>query len=308
MYKYLLKRLALLVPVLFGVMLVIFTLNYITPGDPARIMAGEQAEEWAVEQLREEMGLNDPYITRLGRFIIDTVQFDLGRSLQTRSPVVREITARFPVTMQLAAMGVFLAVMVGVPLGILSATKQYSIFDNVVTVIGMVGVSITNFWLALMLVLLFAVNLGWLPATGWTGLSFWILPALTVAAPPTAVVMRFTRSSMIEVVRQDYIRTARAKGQNESKVIFYHALRNALIPVITVIGLQFGFLLGGAVLTETIFAIPGLGRYLVDSINTRDYPVIQGGVFFIALAFSLVNLIVDILYAFVDPRIRSQYK
>ena len=308
MHKYILKRLGMLLPVLFGVMLIIFTLNYITPGDPARIMLGEQAEEWQIEQLREEMGLNYPYIVRLGYFFLNTLQLDFGRSLNSRRPVIEEITARFPTTIHLAAMSVLFAVFIGIPLGIISATKQYSIFDNTVTVVGLIGVSIPNFWQGMMLALLFSVFLGWLPPTGWASPLNWIMPVLTLSSTSLAVIMRFTRSSMLEVIRQDYIRTARAKGQTEFNVVTRHALKNALIPVITVVGLQFGFLMGGAIVTEQIFAIPGLGNFMITSITMRDYPVIQGGVLLIAFTFSMINLGVDILYAYVDPRIRSQYK
>ena len=307
MHRYIIRRLGLLIPVLLGVMFIIFTLNYITPGDPARIMLGEQAEEWQVEQLREEMGLNDPYVVRLGIFFANTMQLDFGRSLNSRRPVIDEITARYPTTIQLATMSILLAVLLGVPLGMISAIKQYSAFDNVVTVLGLIGISIPSFWLGLMLALLFSVSLGWLPPTGWTGPLTWIMPVVTLSSFPLAVIMRFTRSSMLEVIRQDYIRTARAKGMKEFKVITRHALKNALIPVITVTGLQFGFLMGGAVVTEQIFAIPGLGNFMITSINMRDYPIIQGGVLLIAFTFSMINLVVDILYAYVDPRIRSQY-
>ena len=307
MHKYILRRFLLLIPVLLGVMFIIFSLNYITPGDPARIMLGEQADDWQVEQVREEMGLNDPYFVRLGNFFINTFRLDFGRSLLTRRPVIEEITARYPTTIHLAVMSVLFAVFVGVPLGIISATKQYSIFDNFVTVLGMIGISMPSFWMAIMLVLLFSIQLGWLPPTGWNSPINWIMPVITLGASPLSVVMRFTRSSMLEVIRQDYIRTARAKGQKESKVVLNHALKNALIPVITIVGLQFGFLMCGAVVTEQIFAIAGLGNFMITSIHMRDYPIIQGGVLLIAFTFSLINLSVDCLYAYVDPRIRSQY-
>jgi peptide/nickel transport system permease protein len=205
-------------------------------------------------------------------------------------------------------MSVTLSLLIGVPLGIISATKQYSIFDSGATVVGLLGVSIPNFWLGMLLILFFSVTLNVLPATGFMTPAHWVLPTLTIGASGSAIIMRMTRSSMLEVIRQDYIRTARAKGQSERIVIFRHALKNALIPVTTVAGLQFGFMLGGAVLTETIFAIPGVGRYIVDAIGMRDFPVIQGGVLLVAVTFSFVNLGVDILYSFIDPRIRSQYR
>lgn len=215
---------------------------------------------------------------------------------------------RFPVTLKLAAFSILIAVSLGIPIGIISATKQYSLFDNVAMVVALLGVSMPNFWQGLLLILLFSVTLGWLPASGFSTWKHMILPAVTIGTSTVAVITRMTRSSMLEVIRQDYIRTARAKGQVESKVINRHALKNALIPIITVVGLQFGYLLSGAVLTESIFAVPGVGRLMVESIKQRDFPVVQGAVLFIAITFSLVNLFVDIMYAYVDPRIRSQYK
>ena len=310
MHKYIFKRLLYLVPVMFGVSLIIFTMMYFTPGDPARIIAGEAASEEQVNALREQMGLNDPFIVQYGSWLRGIVlEGDIGQSFRTRRDVSVEILDRFPATLQLAAAGVVVAVALGVPIGIISATRQYSIFDNVSMFVALVGVSMPNFWMAMLLILLFAVNLDWLPSSGLNeGLRSLILPAITLGTGSAAIIARMTRSSMLEVIRQDYIRTARAKGQIESKVTNRHALKNALIPIITVIGLQFGGLLGGAVLTETVFSIPGVGRLMVDSIAARDFPVVQGGVLFIAVTFSLVNLVVDILYAFVDPRIKSQYK
>ena len=308
MYKYILKRLLMMIPILLGVTFIIFYLTYITPGDPAIMMLGEGASPEALESLREEMGLNDPFLVRYVNYVFNALQGDLGRSYFTRRGVAEEIFARFPTTLRLAFYGTILSVLIGIPLGILSATKQYTVFDNSATALGLLGVSIPNFWLGLMLIILFALNLGWLPPSGVATPSAWILPIITLGTGSAALVMRITRSSMLEVIRQDYIRTARAKGQKESVIIWKHALRNALLPVVTAIGLDFGLLLGGAVLTETIYAIPGLGRYMVDSIRTRDFPIIQGGVLFLALVFSMVNLLVDILYAYIDPRIKSQYK
>ena len=309
MYKYILRRLLLLIPVIIGVTFIIFTMMYFTPGDPARMILGEQASRQDVETLRAELGLDDPFFVQFGRYVKNVVvEQDLGRSYNTRRPVMDEIMARFPTTLKLASLGVVVAVLIGVPIGILSATRQYSIFDNLAMVFALVGVSMPNFWQGMMLILIFSVALGWFPSSGFSTLHHMVLPAITLGTSTAAVITRMTRSSMLEVVRQDYIRTARAKGQVESKVINRHALKNALIPIITVIGLQFGFLLGGAVLTESIFSIPGIGQLMVQSIRSRDFPIVQGGVLFIAIIFSFVNLIVDILYAYVDPRIRSQYK
>ena len=297
----------MMIPVLLGVIFVMFTLSAITPGDPAQMVLAEGATPEMIEAQREIMGLNDPFLVRFVNYVFGVVQGDFGDSWQTRRPVTEEIFARFPATMQLAGMGIIIALLIGIPLGILSAVKQYSALDMGATTFALLGVSIPNFWLGLLLIMLFTVQLGWLPATGFDSPAQWIMPTIAIATGSASIIMRMTRSSMLECIRQDYIRTARAKGQKESKVIFRHALKNALIPVTTTAGLSFGALLGGAVLTETIFAIPGLGRFMVQSIGLRDWPTVIGGVLLIALAFSLVNLFVDILYAFLDPRIRSQY-
>ncbi len=309
MHKYILRRVMLLIPVIIGVTFIIFTMMYLTPGDPAKIMLGESAKAEDVARLREELGLDKPYLVQFGNYVKKAVlEQDIGRSYITKRPVSTEVMGRFPVTLKLAAFSILIAVAIGIPIGIVSATKQYSLFDNVSMVVALLGVSMPNFWQGLLLILLFSVSLGWLPASGFSSFKHMILPAVTIGTSTAAVITRMTRSSMLEVIRQDYIRTARAKGQVESKVVNRHALKNALIPIITVVGLQFGYLLGGAVLTESIFAVPGVGRLMVDSIKTRDFPVVQGAVLFIAITFSIVNLFVDIMYAYVDPRIRSQYK
>ena len=308
MHKYILKRLLMMIPIILGVTFVIFYMTYITPGCPAVLTLGEGAPPEAIEQLREEWGLNNPFLTRFATYVINLLQGDLGISYVSRAPVWDEIMARFPTTFMLAIYGTILSIIIGIPLGILSATKQYSIFDNAATATGLLAVSIPNFWLGLMLIIAFSLHLGWLPPSGLDTPSAWVLPVITLGTGSAALVMRITRSSMLEVIRQDYIRTARAKGQKESIIVWKHALRNAMIPVITAIGLDFGFLLGGAILTESIYAIPGLGRFMVDSITRRDFSIIQGGVLFMAITFSLVNLLVDILYAYIDPRIKSQYK
>lgn len=309
MIKYILRRLLFLIPVMLGVSFIVFTMMYFTPGDPAKIMLGETAPQEAVDQLREELGLNDHFFVQYGRYIKNAVVHqDLGRSYTTNRLVFDEIASRFPNTLKLAGLGVLVAVIIGIPVGIISATRQYSLFDNASMVFALVGVSMPNFWQGLLLILLFSVQWSLLPSSGFDTWKQMILPAITLGTSSAAIITRMTRSSMLEVIRQDYIRTARAKGQKESVVINRHALKNALIPVITVIGLQFGYLLGGAVLTESIFGITGVGRLMVDSIKSRDYLMVQGGVLFIAVVFSIVNLGVDILYAFLDPRIKSQYK
>ena len=308
MYKYILKRLLFMLPVLVGVILIIFTLMYITPGDPASILLGEQARPEALAALRLEMGLDDPFLVQFVNYISRVIRFDFGTSYVTKRPVFIEIYDRFFSTMLLAALSSILSVFVGIPMGILCAIKQNKFFDSITQVLGLIALSMPNFWLGLMLMLIFSVNLGWLPATGFHTPWHWILPSLTIGLSSAGVIMRFTRSSMLEVIRQDYMRTARAKGQKESTIIMKHALKNTLIPVVTVVGLSFGGLLGGAVLTETVFAIPGLGNFMVQSIRSRDVPIIQGGVLMMAIVFSFVNLLVDILYSYIDPRIRSQYK
>lgn len=308
MHRYIFRRVLLLFPVMLGVSFVVFTIMFFTPGDPASILLGERAPEEEVQALREQMGLDDPFFVQYGRFLFNALQGDLGRSLTTRRPAAIELFARFPATLQLAAAGVFIAVLIGVPIGIISATRQYSLFDGASMVIALLGVSMPNFWQGIMMVLLFAIYLNWFPSSGYGTLAHLIMPSLTIGTSSAATITRMTRSSMLEVIRQDYIRTARAKGLSERVVITRHALKNALIPIVTVVGLQFGFLLGGAVLTETIFSWPGVGRLMVDAIRQRDYPVVQGGVLLLALTFSVVNLLVDVFYAYIDPRIKAQYK
>lgn len=309
MSRYIGKRLLMMIPVLLGVIVVVFSIMYMTPGDPARMILGESAPASAVEELRETLGLNDSYFSQLLRYVKNVVfEFDLGNSYASKKPVIDEILERFPTTILLATLSVAISVVVGVSMGIISATKQYSIFDKIATSISLLGVSMPTFWAGLMAVIIFSVQLRWLPASGSYGWKYWILPSLTLGLSSSATIMRMTRSSMLEVIRQDYIRTARAKGQNERVVIIYHALKNAMIPVVTVIGMRFGTLLGGSVLIESVFAIPGLGKFIIDSINMRDNPVVQGGVLLLALSFSICNLLVDILYGFIDPRIKSQYK
>lgn len=307
MIRYIVRRLLMMIPVLIGVIIIVFTIMHMTPGDPARMLLGEGASPEAVESLRKEMGLNDPYIVQLFNYIKGVAQGDFGKSYSSGRPVIQELLERFPTTVKLAVLSVSISVMIGLSMGIISATRQYSIFDKIATSIALLGVSMPTFWAGLMAVIVFSVWLGWLPASGSYGWQYWIMPSFVLGFHSAASIMRMTRSSMLEVVRQDYIRTARAKGQKETVVIVVHALRNALMPVITVIGMQFGALLGGSILIESVFAIPGLGKFIIDSIKTRNNPVVQGGVLMLALSFSLVNLFVDIIYGYIDPRIKSQY-
>ena len=310
MYKYILKRILMMLPVLIGVLLIVFTMNQLTPGDPARMLAGgEQATEIEVERVRHELGLDQPAPVQFVNYVKDLVLHgDLGTSYATGRPVFTEVVERLPTTLLLAIVSILMAVALGIPTGILSAIRQYSWIDNLSMGIALLGVSMPNFWQGLMNILIFAIYLNWLPASGFYGWQYWILPAFTIGTSTAAIITRMTRSSMLEVIRQDYIRTARAKGLSERVVITKHALKNALIPIITVVGIQFGHLLGGAVMTETVFAIPGLGKFMIDAIKARNYPVVQGGVLILAIIASMVNLIIDILYAFADPRIKSMYQ
>lgn len=309
MQKYVFRRLLLFIPVILGVVFIVFTLLAITPGDPAKMVLGQGATPETVEAMRHQMGLDQPFLIRFFNYLKDLVlHLDIGISYSTKMPVMDSIRAALPYTVRLALCAVIVGLVFGIPVGIVSAIKQYSAFDTISMILALIGLSMPVFWLGLLLIIFFSVNLHWLPSSGFDTVKEMILPSLALGAQSVAIFARMTRSSMLEVVRQDYIRTVRAKGQKELAIIFGHTLRNSLIPIITVVGLQFGTLLGGALLTESVFSIPGIGRLMVDSIKTRDYPMVQGGVLVIALLFSVVNLVVDLIYGFVDPRIRSQYK
>jgi len=309
MIKYILRRILFFIPVLIGVIFIVFTLLHITPGDPAKMLLGQGATPETVTQLRHEMGLDQPFFVQFFLYLKNMIfHQDIGTSYTTKMPVLVSIISCMPYTIKLALCAIIVGMVFGIPIGIISAVKQYSIFDSVSMVLALVGLSMPVFWLGLLLIILFSVQLGWLPASGLDSFKAMILPSIALGAQSVAIFARMTRSSMLEVVRQDYIQTVRAKGQKEIAIIFNHTLRNSLIPIVTIIGLQFGTLLGGALLTESVFSIPGIGRLMVDSIKSRDYPVVQGGVLLIAISFSVVNLIVDIIYGFVDPRIKSQYK
>lgn len=308
MAKYIVKRVLYLIPVMLGVSFIVFALLYITPGDPARNALGPSASEEAVAAMREEMGLNDGFLVQYARYVSKIVtKGDLGQSYITKASVTQEIFARAGSTFRLAVLTITFAVLLGIPNGIISAIKQYSIFDNIAMVLALIGISMPVFWLGLLLIMFFSVYLGWLPSSGFSTPAQMILPAIALGSQSVSVITRMTRSSMLEVIRKDYIRTARAKGQRERVVVWRHALGNALIPIITIIGIQFGQLMGGALMTEVIFSIPGIGRLMVDSIKMRDAPMVLGCVLFVAVTFSLVNLIVDLLYTFVDPRIKTKY-
>ena len=305
MLRYIVRRVLFLIPVLMGVAFCVFTLLYLTPGDPARMVLGDMATDEAIKEFRDKEGLNDPYLVQFGNYVWKAINGDIGRSYSTRRPVMKELLTAFPYTLKLSAFAMIIAILIGIPCGIISAIKQYSWFDTITMIFAMVGLSMPVFWLGLLLILLFSVHLRWLPSSGFSTFKAMILPSVALAAQSISMVTRMTRSSMLEVVRADYIRTARAKGQKESVVIWVHALRNALIPVVTLCGLQFGSLLSGAILTETVFAVPGVGQLMIRAIMARDYPMVQGGVLFVAIAFSIVNLLVDLLYAYIDPRIKA---
>jgi len=308
MIKYVFRRIIMMIPVIIGVTFFVFFVMKLAPGDPARMVAGADASDEDIQQIRTDLGLDRSVPLQYLSYMYKLVQGDMGKSFSSRKSVSQEIAARFPATGWLALCGMVVGILIAIPIGILSATRQYSVADNVSMVLALIGVSMPNFWLGLLLIIIFALQLGILPSSGSGSLESIILPAITLGVGQAANLTRTTRSSMLEVIRQDYIRTVRAKGVNEKNVIRKHALTNALIPVITVIGLQFGTLLGGAVITETVFAWPGIGRLLIDSIKKKDEPMVLGCLIVFAVCFSLVNLLVDILYAYIDPRIKSQYQ
>lgn len=304
MASYIIKRILQMIPTLLGVLLLVFILVHSVPGDPARMVAGVEASAADVELVRERLGLNDALHIQFSNYFVGVIKGDLGTSLRSGRPITEEIMTRFPSTVKLTLLSVIILVVVGLFAGILSATKPNSFRDNVTMMFALFGISMPVFWLGLMLILAFSYYIPILPSGGDSEFKHFILPAIALGLSSSAILARLTRSSVLEVINQDYIRTARAKGVKEKAVIYQHALKNALIPIITIIGLEFGSLLGGAVLTETVFSINGLGRFLVQSIQFRDYPAVQGVILFIATIFVIVNILVDICYGLVDPRIR----
>ena len=303
---YLLARLAGIGITVVGVITILFILLHSIPGDPARVIAGIMATEEEVQQIREQLGLNQPLHVQYFTYMYRLLTLDLGVSARTRAPVVEEVMSRLPNTIILAVVSMTIAVAVGIPLGVLAAIKRNTVVDVAITSSGLVGVSMPVYWTGLLLILLFSVQLKWLPAGGHGSWQHLILPSLTLSLYLIAFVMRMTKASVLEVLGQDYVRTAASKGLRDRLILYRHVLRNALIPVVTITSLQFGNLLGGAVLTETIFAWPGMGRLIVESIFARDYPVVQGAIFVFALLFAFVNLITDFLYMLIDPRIRLE--
>ncbi|MCL1995600.1 MAG: ABC transporter permease [Defluviitaleaceae bacterium] len=304
MLVFILKRIMQIIPVVIGVTLAVFLMLHLIPGDPARIMAGEAASEAQLEQMRDNLGLNDPLWVQYVRYISNAVRGDLGTSIRTNRPVSAEIfDQRFGITVQLALVGTAVAVLFGLTAGIISATRKRGIADMSLMFVALLGLSMPNFWLGILLINIFSVQFGLLPTAGWGSLSHMVLPAFTLGVTGMAIISRMTRASLTEVLNQDYIRTAYAKGTKDRIVIYKHALRNALVPIITVVGLQFGTLLGGAVITETVFAINGMGRLIIDSIRAQDFPMVQGTVLVVAMIFVIVNTMVDIAYRIANKRI-----
>lgn len=304
MLAYILRRILMLIPVLIGVTVVSFSLLHLVPGDPAEVLGGQEASKEDIERIRREYGLDQPLPVQYVRFVGNALRGDLGISIQTRHPVNELLWQRLGFTLQLSLASILVAAGLGLLAGIVSSTRQYSFFDTLSMLGALFGISMPIFWLGLLMILVFAANLRWLPSGGTGTVWHLIMPAIALGSASAAVIARMTRASMLEVCRQDYIRTARATGYAERIVIFRHALKNAMIPVLTVFGLEFGQMLGGAVLTETVFALPGIGRLLVEGIFARDYAVVQGAMILVATTFVVVNLLTDIAYAFVDPRIR----
>jgi peptide/nickel transport system permease protein len=297
-----------MIPIILGVTILIFTIMYYVPGDPATAIMGANATAEELAAKRAELGLNDPYITRLLNYIKSIFfRFDFGQSYLTGRSISHELLSRLPRTFLICATCIGIAMIVGIPLGVNAAVHHGGAWDSASMVLALIGVSMPSFWVALLLILVFALHLGWLPPVGYTSIRHYILPCIANSFSSLAMQARQTRSSMLEVIRSDFITTARAKGLSERSVVFRHALPNALIPVLTIAGTNFGKMLGGTVVIETIFSIPGIGSYMISGVSGRDYPVVQGSVIFLAIMFGLVMLLVDLLYAAVDPRIKSQY-
>ena len=307
MISYIIRRVLIFIPVLIGITIIVQFLIVAAPGDPARIIVGATEDEGAYERVREELHLDDPIYVRYWRFISGVMRGDFGTSWANRRPILPEILARWSYTVRLATISVVLAAIIGIPLGIFAATHQYTLLDNGAILLSLAAVSMPNFWFALLLVQLFSVRLGLVPVAGVKSWQGWILPVLSLALGYAASITRQMRSNMLEVVRQDYIVTVRAKGLTERKVLFKHACKNALIPVLQIIGSIYGMALGGALVAEMIFSIPGLGSYTLTGLINRDYPVVQANVLFLSVMFCIIMLLIDLSFAFVDPRIRSQF-
>lgn len=297
----------MLIPVMIGISFILYSIMTLTPGDPARMILGDSASAEAVAQLREELGLNKGFLEGYFDYIINALHGDFGVSYRTREPVFKEVFARFPNTLRLASSAILISIILGILVGIVQAVHQYSLFDNVVNGITLIFTSMPDFWFGLILIIVFSVELGWLPASGTKHWYSFILPAFTAAMNYTAGTIRLTRSSMLEVIRSDYIRTAREKGLSERVIVYKHALKNALLPVVTLVGVNLGWQLGGTIVVEQIFAIPGIGTLMITAVRMKDTPLLMASVLFTALLASVINLITDILYAYIDPRIKAEY-
>lgn len=307
MVKYIIKRILLMIPVVLCVTILVFTLMQLAPGDPAQVILGTTATEEQLEAMRDSLGLNDPYIVQLGRYLSNVfLHFDLGESYLTGVSISTEMALRLPKTLILAVAGMVLSLGIGIPLGVMAAVHQNTVADYGTMTLALIGTSLPGFWFALMLILYFSGKLGWLPAYGVGGIEYWIMPIISTSIAGVATMARQMRSGMLEVIHADYITMAKSKGVKEKLVIYKHALPNALIPVITVAGMSFGTSLGGTLIAETIFSIPGVGVYIINAVNNRDYPVVQGGVILLAIMFSFIMLFCDLLIAAVDPRVKAQ--
>lgn len=307
MLKYILKRILWLLPVLLGVTVIVFTLLYFAPGDPALMALGDTATQEALDNYREQLGINGTYLERLGRYVVGLCRLDLGISFKTKTPVAVELAPRLAKTMNISLWSIIMSIVVGILLGIVSAIKQYSLFDAIATGISLFGISMPMFWQGLMLIIVCSVWLNILPPSGYGSVKQMIMPVLALGVNGFATIMRTTRSSMLDVMNQDYIRTAKAKGQTYWNVIMKHGLRNALIPIITVIGMQISLLLAGSTIAESIFSIAGVGKFMIDSINFRDYNAVQGAVLMVSFIAAIINLFVDIAYTIADPRIKNSF-
>ena len=307
MWRYVRKRLLLLIPVLLGAILIITFILSLCKGDPASIILGAGASQEDIDALNNELGFNDPFFKRYFDYVIGLVQGDMGKSYQTRVPVLKSLMERAPVSLRTSFLALGCAALIGVPLGVLTAVKQYSMWDTIPTAVAMIFAAMPIFWLGMMLMYVFALKLQWLPSFGTDTALGLIMPTLSIGLPNAARQMRFTRSSMLESIREDYVRTARAKGCAEKAVIWKHALKNALLPVVTVMGNSFGAMFGGTVIIERLFSVQGIGTFMVDGINNRDVPVVTGCVVTIAVVYSLVTMLVDVLYAYIDPRTKARF-
>lgn len=307
MIRYVGKRLLQMIPILIVVAILIFSLMSLVPGDPVQIMLGDNATPEQILETRASLGLDQPFLTRLGKYLLGILHLDFGNSYMQGTAVGAELLARFPKTLTLAFFSIIFTIVIGIPIGIQCAINANKISDKVWMFLTMLGNSMPGFWLALLLVILFSVKLEWLPSSGDSSLKYFILPVIANSIGSLADIARQTRSSMLEVIRSDYVVTARSKGLAEKDVIWKHALPNALIPIITVCGSRFGFMLGGTVIIESVFSIAGIGTYLVNGINSRDYPIVQGSIIYIAFIFAFIMLLTDLIYAYVDPRIKAQY-